>query len=104
MTPDRPISFNELTEYIRVVRADLQTGFTSINDRLDKLNGRTRENEKAIAILLDRSNTIETAQSTAVKVAMQSASHAESAGKRWGAMMGTAVGAGISALFAWLGK
>ena len=37
------------------LEARMREGFKGINDRLDALNGRTRKNENAIAILEDRS-------------------------------------------------
>lgn len=46
----KPIDDSEFQRWMHVLREDIQ----GVNTRLDVLNGRTRTNEKAIAVLEDR--------------------------------------------------
>ena len=68
--------------YFQILREDMKAGFEGGHERLDSLNGRTRQNEQDIAVLKDRD------QLTTDKTA------------RWGAVGAILTGAG-AALAAW---
>lgn len=94
-----------LLEMLREVRTDLREGFDGVHDRLDALNGRTRQNEQDIAVLRDRATAAkqkaEEVATTAEVVAAQAEVLADQAAQRakyWGAALGGGVVALVEAL------
>jgi tetrahydromethanopterin S-methyltransferase subunit G len=73
---------NQLADRIEK-RVDKRCG--EINERLDTLNGRTRKNEREIAVLQDRSD----------QASDESKNAGKNAGAKWGAWTGGAIGAAI---------
>lgn len=71
----------EFLTHVEYIRKDI----AGVQERMDVLNGRTRENEQDIAVLKDRAND------------------GKRAGQVWGAGVGTAVAAILSALWSWFG-
>jgi hypothetical protein len=43
-----------ILQMLSAVRSDMAAGFTGVHERLDALNGRTRKNSEAIAVLDER--------------------------------------------------
>lgn len=75
------IDREDLREVRDLIMERLEGGFTDLNDRLDALNGRTRQAERDIAVLQDRTT------------------EARNAGAKWGAGVG-----GIMAALSWLSQ
>lgn len=78
------VTKDDLHDFREWMDKRLDRDFGAVNDRLDALNGRTRVNETAIAVLQDRT------------------SEARTAGRNYGAGAGAAVGGLITVLYqAW---
>lgn len=77
----------EFQEWMRLLRADIQ----GIHERLDVLNGRTRQNEQDIAVL----------KATTVPVIVPSSNKAAAA---WGGGVGGALFLAAELLKMWTGK
>lgn len=95
---------NFLRDEISDMRIDLRERLDGCNERLDVLNGRTRDSEVQIAVLNDRSERAEVAATAAVTAAAIAADSARTQARDTGWKWGGGAGAGIAGVVVGLWK
>lgn len=92
-----PIEREDLEFYFN----QMSTKVDGINDRLDKLNGKTNRNVTDIAILFDRA---EQAKLLAASAVLDARTTGRNHGAGWGGALGTAAGTAVILIWQWLNK